>query len=218
MKRFVLAFFLLATFSSANVAHASPITLDFNSVPQNFFNSLTEDGFTLATDKSVTLGFGTGAGFCSPDCAENGTVSARLFDNSTAPLAVFDLVKVGGGAFQFLGFDLGEGFMGIPQQNAISVTVTGFLSGSPVASQTFVLDAINDGPGGFGDFQSFVASGFTNVDRLVFLGNAGSQGRWFSMDDILLDTQAASAPGPEPLSLLALAFASIATRRFQNRR
>jgi hypothetical protein len=208
MKRLLGAFSLLTALSCANVAHASSVTLDFNTVfPPNWYNAMTEDGFTLATSETITLHFGTGNTSCTPSCADNGTVSARLFDDNDATTAIFDLVEVGGGTFQFLGFDLGEGVSGFPQFDATSVTVTGYLSSAVVNSQTFVLDTINDGTGGLADFQSFVAVGFGNVDRLVFVGN-GVQKR-FSMDNVLLDTDGVTSAVPEggtsPLLILGLA-------------
>jgi hypothetical protein len=201
MKRLVCAFSLLVTLVAGNDALAAPITLDFNTAASEYTNSFTEDGFTLASDTFATLGFGTGAGFCSPPCSDNGTISARLFERNTN--AVFDLIEGAGGGFQFLGFDLGEGHTGFPQFDATSVTVSGYLSNVLVASQTFLLDGINDGPGGVADFQSFVAVGFTNVDRLVFVGNGGLS-QYFSMDNVLLDNLQPPILVPEPATVLLL--------------
>lgn len=114
--------------------------------------------------------------------------------------------KVGGGAFSFVGFDLGEW-----DTPATQVTVTGNIVGGGTVQEVFNLDGILS-INGSNSFQSFlVGSGWNNLSSVSFLATGGSGNKDFGLDNILVDP--ASVPEPASLALLSLGALGLALRR-----
>jgi len=196
---------------SATLASASPTVLDFNAATTGFgFGSLTEDGYTVSGSGNYFVSSG-GSRYCAPACPDNGS------NNLLAQGGSFTVSAVNGAAFSLTGFDGAEAHMTMPQLWAQQIRVTGNQVGGGTVVSDFALDFIQDGPGAAVDFQRFVlGSGFDNLASVVFSGIGGTR-NWFTLDNITLDTAAATvlrpslliAPVPEPGSLLLAAVALV---------
>ena len=159
-------------------------TLTFDAPPSSGavqFSSATFQGFTFSTPGSFNH-------------VASGHFSAAVAHNSSsyvvvAPSAGSAVTMSNGQAFSVQFFDA-DTFVHI--QGTSSITVTGFLSNGGTISQTFITDAIGDGPGPNADFQTFALSGFTDLTSIQFLSNNNA----FALDNICVTTT--TAPVPEP--------------------
>lgn len=114
----------------------------------------------------------------------------------------FSLMQVGGGNFSLLSLDYDFFDLGFGDQNS-TLTITGLLGGSTVASRTVNLA----GPNGL-----MFGADWSRVSEVSFTGSAG-----FSLDNI----NAAAAmlvPAPGTMALSCLALAALGLRRVRGRR
>ena len=185
----------------AATAHAAPITVDFEDVPETTQSaSATSRGFDFAGDSGGFLFYTDGAA-CGPQCASNGTRTLLAAGPIFGYSSQVTLTRNGGGTFVLTGLDAGEMFSGgYPQFAAAQIDYSEFLGGLLVASGSIVLDGIIDGPGGLPDFQTFSVTGAL-VDTIRFVGvNSGGNGNnGFSLDNLTIQD---INPIPEPSSLL----------------
>jgi hypothetical protein len=159
-------------------------TLTFDAPPSSGavqFSSTTFQGFTFSTPGSFNH---VASGHFSSAVAHNNSSYVVV-----APSAGSAVAMSNGQAFSVQFFDA-DTFVHI--QGASSITVTGFLSNGGTISQTFITDAIGDGPGPNADFQTFALSGFTDLTSIQFLSNNNA----FALDNICVTTT--TAPVPEP--------------------
>lgn len=82
-------------------------------------------------------------------------------------------------------------------QGTTSITVTGFFTNGGSISQTFVTDAIGDGPGPSTDFQTFSLIGFTDLTSIQFQANDHT----LALDNINVLPSAAEVPEPGTMLL-----------------
>jgi hypothetical protein len=184
--------FMAATTFAAPRAQAQTITfsplLGPNSTP---FTSLSEAGFTVS---ALSGAWREGFNFGAP--------TPSIFSNSA--VASVSVTKNGGGLFQLLGFDVGNGGFG-----TLQFEFRGLNGGNISFAGTLI-----DGPasGSFMTYDTGVGGLFDEVHITVMRGNTSS----YNLDNIRLFT----APVPEPSAisllgtgLLALAYATSRRRR-----
>ena len=194
----------------AATAHAAPITIDFEDVPEFTISaSVTSRGFDFAGDNGGFL-FATNGAYCSPPCASNGTRTLFAAGAIVGYSSQVTLTRNGGGTFVLTGLDAGEMFsVNSPQFAASQIDFSGFLGGLLVASGSIVLDGIIDGPGGLPDFQSFSVPGAL-VDTIRFVGAGGGNGNnGFSLDNLTIQ-DAIAVPEPSSLLMVGLGLAGLA--------
>jgi hypothetical protein len=163
-------------------------TLTFDAPPSSGavqFSSTTFQGFTFSTPGSFNH---VASGHFSSAVAHNSTSYLVV-----APAAGSAVTIANGQAFSVQSFDA-DTFVHI--QGTTSITVTGFFTNGGTISQTFITDAIGDGPGPNADFQTFALSGFTDLTSIQFLSNNNA----FALDNIYVTTT--TAPVPEPGTML----------------
>ena len=184
----ILLIVLFAAFSQS--VKADTITFDSPPSPGSVsLNSATFQGFSFTS--AGTFGH-VASGHFSAAVAHNG--SSFLFVASGVENAID--ISNGGQAFDLQSFDA-DSFLHI--QGATSITVTGFFLNGGSISQTFVTDAIGDGPGPVTDFQTFSLVGFTGLQTVQFRSNNIS----LALDNITV-TGSGPAPVPEPAAMVLL--------------
>lgn len=191
--------FVAAAIVAAGPAHASPLTIDFETLAFEGGEfaaigvgpSVTESGFTLTTDNTffaslALLVFGD----ANPQNADPG--GATLVVNR--PLSTVTLTRDVGGGFDFLGFSAALIRFFAPEDGG---TVAVFFDGDAAAATSFAL-----APGL--DLQSFdfVGKGVTSVSF------SSPDIDFFQLDDLRLDV-----PAPGALALFGLAAAALLGRK-----
>lgn len=184
-----LAFCLLVFAVGGSTAKADTITFDSPASPGAVqLSSSTFQGFTFASAAAFNH---VASGHFSSAVSHNGTSFLVVSPNANGTL----IITNGGAAFSATSF-AADTFTHI--LGATTITVTGTLVGGGTISQTFVTDAIGDGPGPNVDFQTFSLVGFNNLVSLQFM----SVSKPFALDNI--DLNGGAAPVPEPATLLLL--------------
>ena len=149
---------------------ASAAVLDFDTVTNGTIGSFSEDGFDISTTGFQVTPFGNPA----PSLATNSGGS------------VASITQSGGGAFQFLNFDLADGGVG----GTAGVTVQGFL-GAVLQFSTVLVPT-----DGFVNIASPFAGA---IDELRFTNDAG--GGWLNIENVEVE---AISDVPLPASALFL--------------
>ena len=177
---------LVAIFAIGATVKADTITFDAPASPGAVqLSSAVFQGFTFSTSQNFNH-------------VASGTFSAAVAHNGTSYLAVnaganSALLMSNGQTFSLASFDA-DTFVHI--QGTTAITVIGTLSNGNTVSQTFITDALGDGPGPTNDFQTFSLTGFTDLVSVQF----SSADHTFALDNLNIDTVA--APVPEPATVL----------------
>jgi hypothetical protein len=174
-----------AGFVLAAPATAAPTGLDMNSLSPSLVGGQLTEGFVLSSQGGFA--FVGNSGNCAPVCANNGSNYVWSGD------AVISLKAADGSSFVFNQFDGAETHVGQPLLWANAIQVMGqYAAGGSVSAQ-FVLDGVNDGTGPLTDFQTFILpTSFAGLSSISFQV-AGTQTGQFALDNILLNTSAASS-------------------------
>jgi len=118
-----------------------------------------------------------------------------------------------GSVFSLNSFDIAE-FFGIPNEVVVNV-VGNYFGGGSIALQV-TLDQIADGSGVINDFQSVsFDNSWVNLSSVTFSATAGTDDRWFALDNIVVN--AASVPEPSTLAIFALGMMGLVSRRFKKK-
>jgi len=186
-KLVVSAGILLTLSALGKPAQADTITFDAPPSPGAVqLSSAVFQGFTFSTPGSFNH-------------VASGTFSAQVSNNATSFLVLAAgagqgaLMANGGSAFSLTSFDA-DTFVHL--QGATTITALGTFADGTTISQTFITDAIGDGPGPLADFQTFAVNGFTDIVSVQFT----SSNFTFALDNVNVTT----APVPEPATLVLL--------------
>ena len=207
----------LAAVCTATPLWAAPTVLDMNSLGWDL--SAGQNSLSFVLSSTGGFSFVGNSSNCWPACADNGS---NYIWSGSANIGLREAVNA---TFDLTSFDGAETHMGLPSIWAGAIQVTGrYANGSTVMAQ-FVLDGINDGPGGLVDFQTFsLPSTFSGLTAVSFTV-AGTQYGQFALDNIVLNgsfaslSQKAAVTVSEPGSLglacaaLLLAAAVVFRRR-----
>ncbi|HEX2267982.1 MAG TPA: PEP-CTERM sorting domain-containing protein [Pyrinomonadaceae bacterium] len=195
--------FCLLAFAVGSSANADTITFDAPASPGSVpLGAATFQGFTFAS----AAGFNhVASGHFSSAVSHNATSFLVVSPNATGTL----IITNGGAAFSASSFDA-DTFTHI--LGATTITVTGTLVGGGTISQTFVTDAVGDGPGPNVDFQTFSLVGFNDLISLQFTSVA----KPFALDN--LNLSGGAAPVPEPATMLLLGSGLSALAAFARKR
>jgi len=183
------------------------ISLMFLLVMSMFAGSAMADTITFDTPASpgaVELSSGQFQGFSVSSAqtfnhVASGHFSAAVSHNGTSYLTVTNgsafsiLVSRGGQLFDLNSFEA-DTFVHI--LGTTSITIVGTFGNGGTISQSFLTDAIGDGPGPQTDFQTFQMNGFSGLVSVEF----ASPNKVFALDN--LDVTTSSAPVPEPATML----------------
>jgi hypothetical protein len=169
-------------------AGATTITFDsFGGLP----SSVTESGFLFTSGDHYHFDLGG-----IPSTAQNGT-AAMLWNHNYSNV----MTKVGGGTFDLTSFQGGEYFTDFGSSSTVIRAIGTTLSGTVV--QDFSLDGIADGNPTPSDMQDFVLNAsFMSLLSVEFQGLSGGPSNTYSLDNIVVNDSLASAPVPEPMSLM----------------
>ncbi len=188
---------------------ASATVIDFNDKNNGVYwvASVTSNGY-LATQNTINWGMtpmGTNVAVDGWGVANNGTVHLDSWTNVGTD-SVWTLSKVGGGAFNLLGFDIGSGYQG-GSGAVTSLTLTGNLVGGGTVSQVF--NGLSQ------SFQTLsVTSQFYNLSSVTF--NAYGPNNRAAFDNIVVSVGApagGSVPEPASLGLMGLGLAGLGAMR-----
>jgi hypothetical protein len=183
------AAFLVAITALGRPAKADTITFDTPPSPGAVqLSSAVFQGFTFSTPGSFNH-------------VASGTFSAAVSNNATSFLVLAAgagqgaLMANGGAAFSLNSF-AADTFVHL--QGATTITALGTFADGSTISQTFITDAIGDGPGPLADFQTFTVNGFTNVVSVQFT----SSNFTFALDNVDVTTATTTVPEPTTIMLL----------------
>lgn len=178
-------------------AHAAVI--DFEDVAEGTEStSIVSGGFRFQANNAGAI-YVTNGARCDPVCASNGT---RTLLAAGVLLGYADEVTVSvaaGGDFRITSVDAAELFsFPFLDDGATMINYMGLADGAVVASGSFLLDQLVDGPGGAEDFQRFVLPG-TVVDTFIFTGLGSVTGNdGFSLDNLVVEIVDDGGPDPDP--------------------
>lgn len=207
---------------------AAAVVVDFEDTGPfpNISATITSGGFDfIPADGTVATMFNGGS--CSPSCAANGTATFIAGGIELSPPTIHPVTMLSSTGFAFFltALDFAE-FVGADEEfdatdlNATQIVMTGNLAGGGTVSQTLFLDGLNDGPGGFNDFQTAVLLPFwasSTLSSLEFVGFNDTQSpttpRGFQLDNIHVD----QVPEPGTMALLGLGLISLGFRRARSR-
>ncbi len=214
----------VTTALAATGAQAVPLTLDF----ENYGNTATHavvnnNGFDFSAANG-NIAVAVNGSNCSPTCAANGTTALvmgapSLVPPSTSPMTMDTAVYA---TFRLLGFDYAElSLNAFEHLSASRLTLTGVLYGGGSITQSFLLDGLNDGPGGSADFQTATLTADWAVADLVSLQFAGfhdnAGNRAFQLDNIALEVSrvppVTTVPVPGTLALVGAGLAALVALR-----
>src|SRR4030095_1234850 len=187
-KFLALAALFASIYSVGLTANAATVTFDDPASPGAVqLSSAVFQGFTFATPQNFNYVL---SGHFSNAVAHNGT--SYLVISTGNDFAV--LMSNGGQPFSLTSFDA-DTFVHI--QGISTITVTGTLSGGGTVSQTFITDAVGDGPGPNTDFQTFSLTGFNDLVAVQF----SSSDHVFALDNVNVASVGAV---PEPATIFLL--------------
>ena len=134
---------------------------------------------------------------------------SRLLAFNTSSVTVS---RPGGAAFDLMRFDGGESWLETPHLWARQVEVLGQLAGGGTIAQTFSLDLHKDALTGM---QQFVlGDGFRGLLSVSFSGLGATGGApEFSLDNLLVEQEAATVAAPPILWLAGTGLAALALAR-----
>jgi PEP-CTERM motif len=187
LKSLLLIGFL--SFAIESTAKADTITFDVP--PSSGAVQLATASFQGFTFTSVDSFNHVLSGHFSNQVSHNGTSFLVVSPNATGAL----IMTNGGAIFSIESFDA-DTFVHI--LGTTTITVTGTFNGGGTISQTFVTDAIGDGPGPNVDFQTFSLVGFSDLVSVQF----ASVGQPFAIDNI--NVSSGTEPVPEPATILLM--------------
>jgi hypothetical protein len=220
---------VLALTLASGAAAAGPVTLDFNGLQTDpsggvsAGNSIVEDGYRVNSLSGNSL-LGFGDGWQSGRGGSNGTTVLGTFSTSPVqPRALFSLQSsVAAQPFDLLSIDLGEIFR--PSDPAFSSVsrqyqFVGTLAAGGTVTATFVLDLVNDGPGGVADFQTFnFSSAWTGLSLVSMNGTSLNGTSYGYIDNLVVQQTTAAVPEPASLALAAVALLGVAASRGRKQR
>lgn len=138
--------------------NAVPITFDEPITPFSGAGASFEtQGFRFVLGADNTAGISTGAAYCGPECADNGTNYLLSLDSGR--FQAVTMTRADGGLFSLLGFDAAETFTAPADYlSAASIGVIGVRGSGPTVNMAVELDGLNDGSGPRRDFQHCIAA------------------------------------------------------------
>jgi len=148
----------------------------------------------------------------------NANEGLQMSGNGTKRLVAFNssaiiLSRQGGGAFDLLRFDGGESWTSLPHLWATQLRVEGQLAGGGSIAQVFSLDLQKDILTGL---QQFVlGDGFRDLLSVRFSGIGGNPE--FTLDNLVVDAQAANVDAPSSAWLAVAGLASLGALRRRRR-
>ena len=191
--------FVLAVGAAASVAMATPVTLDFDSIATGGGGV----GFTSYGGMTWT----------SVGAVDNGYYNS-IYSNSvtfsSSPNAMFNsggtisASATNGADFDLIGMDVATfaGGDAFASHSSTSITVEGWDDGVMVGSFTTGLSV---------SFASF-GTAFSSIDEIRFI-NDGQNGRWWLVDDMVVDFSPQSIPLPTTSAMAGLGLLGLGVRR-----
>lgn len=176
------------------------------------WNELTADGMSLQgyrlSSGGTELAFVIAGTEDNAGLSGNGSARVVTFNGTSINMAALD-----GRAFDLLGFDGGESWLGDEHFWATHISVVGTLAGGGTVAQLFELDLVRHHESGMQAFT--LDAGFRNLQSVTFSGFGGNPE--FTIDNIAV-TAAAAVPEPVSGALLLLGAAGIAASRRRSRK
>jgi hypothetical protein len=192
MKRALLGLAIVIMLGLGSAASASTITFETAPIGGGFSGPITENGFTYS-DFSGGL-------FVS---GNHGNPGRDMEGTGLAGGGVLDIVRAGGGVFTFASTDYAA--IDSRNQGSQTLTVNGYLAGSLVGTDTFILANTNVQTPIYANWTTELASQLAglSIDDLQFvLAGAGEINVFVSFEAIDNVTLTTSVPEPAPLVLI----------------
>lgn len=171
--------------------------IDFEGLAIGIRGSVVSGEFVVSSQSAFHVG---GPGYCTPNCAENGTLTL-LTQTGELPL----ILRHGDNLpFHATSFDHGEKWVGSTYSTSIVVDALR-VDGTRV-TVSFPVDGVNDGGGPTVDFQrAILPASFRNLTQLSFTSvQPGVHNPGYLLDNI------AVTPVPEPTSAISVAVGAAA--------